>query len=140
MEEQMIRHKIKMALSEITAPEELVERMSKRATAIVRGREAEELLSATPEAKGDPALLARAVVGRLMLTEDMPKGVDGNVLAASLEKNQRFRQMAQETNATLLAELKTGKLICRLGMKQPEPPKPTETSPQVQIEPPELHY
>lgn len=123
MEESMIRQRFKEALGDVKAPSDLVERMAIRAGAIEDGRKAERELAELADAPAAPGILARAVVGRLMLTQPVPKGVGVKTMVSQLEHNEGFARLSGDVASKLLGDLQTGRLIRHLGEKKPATPQ-----------------
>lgn len=120
MSEATIKQKLADALQEPGAGAALVARTVTRARALTEGREAERLLAQQsgpgPETA---ALTAKALVGRLMLTNEPPDGVTPEQMTAQLLADPRFAGMEKAEPARILNELKSGALIRSFAPEEP---------------------
>lgn len=121
MEEAKVKSKIQAALGDIKAPANLVERTVERGKAITDGREAEKQMAALGEAHPDRLLVAKSVVGRLMLSSQMPSGATASALTQQLVQDQKFRMLADAPASSLLSQLRSGKLIQEIGQPEKAP-------------------
>lgn len=135
--DEQIKSKLTEALNEPTVSPTFVERMVARVNGITRGREAEKTLSEDPALTDDRKedLLARAMVGRLMLHQVPPEGIAPEAMEQQMKTLPDFRALAEKPVRQLLNDLKNGHAILHAAgpEKKPVPGNPTE-----QLKNPEL--
>lgn len=110
---ERFKRQLETALCEPAPPEKLVECTVRRCQAVTRGRLAEERLAG--EKDGVPLheqreLVADALLGRLSLQMELPRGLDREWLL----KQDAFSRAADGPAVSVLAELRQGTLLRRM--------------------------
>lgn len=111
--DEQIKSKLTEALNEPTVSPAFVERMVARANGITRGREAEKTLNGSAELPREQKedLLARALIGRLMLRQIPPEGATVEAMEQQLKSLPDFQALAEKPANKLLNDLKNGRAI-----------------------------
>ena len=107
------KRQLEIALCEPVPPEKLVEQTIKRCQAVRRGRLAEERLAGgekEPSSREQRELVADALLGRLSLQMELPRGLDREWLL----KQDAFCRTADGPAANVLTELRQGTLLRRM--------------------------
>lgn len=117
MSDMTIKEKLTAALREPPAPPGLVEQTVVRAQAIVAGREAEQQLESdsTLSRAEQVKLAAQSVVGRLMLKQPPPTNATADTMCRQLQENEAFCRLADQPPKALLAEVRNGAFLRKLG-------------------------
>lgn len=107
------KRQLEIALCEPAPPEVLVEQTIKRCQAVRRGRLAEERLAGEKDGispHDQRKLVADALLGRLSLQMDLPRGLDREWLLTQ----DTFCRAADGPAANVLTELRRGTLLRRM--------------------------
>ena len=107
------KRQLEIALCEPVPPEKLVECTIQRCQAVHRGRLAEERLAGEKDGispHDQRKLVADALLGRLSLQMDLPRGLDREWLL----KQDAFCRTADGPVANVLTELRQGTLLRRM--------------------------
>lgn len=107
------KRQLEIALCEPAPPEVLVEQTIKRCQAVRRGRLAEERLAGEKDGispHDQRKLVADALLGRLSLQMDLPRGLDREWLL----KQDAFCRAADGPAVNVLTELRQGTLLRRM--------------------------
>ena len=104
------KQQLEIALCEPAPPEKLVEQTIKRCQAVTRGRLAEERLAGEMDgitSHEQRELVADALLGRLSLQMELPRGLDREWLL----KQDAFCRAADGPAVNILTELRQGTLL-----------------------------
>lgn len=102
--------RMKSAFPNEPVPKQLQENMLQREKAVAMGRRAEEMLTGKvpPAAASQDGLMAQAMVGRMALVTNLPKGASPEKMAQTLEKTDGFRAYRKQSMEAQLRGLSNG--------------------------------
>jgi len=102
--------RMKTAFPNEPVPKQLQDSMLQREKAVSMGRRAEEILTGkVPQTAASPdRLMAQAMVGRMALVTELPKGASPEKMAQALEKTEGFMAYRKQSLEVQLKGLSSG--------------------------------